>query len=97
MAEKKKGGATKNKVNSGDILRSVMKIRGYTSASLARQMKYEVSSYVTNRVNADDLKLSTMAMLLEEMKYQIVIQPIGADVASDEFVLKVLERDGGPE
>ena len=25
MAEKKKGGATKNKVNSGDILRSVMK------------------------------------------------------------------------
>ena len=28
MAEKKKGGATKNKVNSGDILRSVMKIRG---------------------------------------------------------------------
>lgn len=97
MSEKKKGGATKNKVNSGDILRAIMKIRGYTSASLARQMNHGISSYVSNRVNADDLKLSTMAMLLEEMNYQIVIQPISADVKSDEFVVKVLEKDGESE
>lgn len=58
MSEKKKGGATKNKVNSGDILRSVIKARGYTSVFLARQMGYEFSSYISNRVNADDLKLS---------------------------------------
>lgn len=97
MSEKKKGKATKNKVNSGDILRAIMKIRGYTATSLARQMNREISSYVSNRVNSDDLKLSTMAILLEQMNYQIVIQPISADVKPDEFVVKVLERDGESE
>lgn len=79
--------ATKNKVNSGEILRSVMKLRGYTSTSLAKQMGYSLPTYVSNRVIADDLKVSTMAQLLAEMNYQIVICPVGKDIGKNEFVI----------
>lgn len=88
--------ATKNKVNSGEILRSVMKLRGYNSKKLAKQMGYDIPTYVSNRVSADDLKLSTMAQLLEQMNYKIVICPVGKELEKDDFVLREI-KDGEPE
>jgi hypothetical protein len=67
--------ATNNKVNSSEILRSIMKDQHRTYEYLREKLDYKTVSGISSRVLGDDMKLSTMVQILETLGYRLVVEP----------------------
>lgn len=65
----------KNRVNSKEILRDIMNNSHVTYEVLKNKLGYRNTSGVSERVRADDIKLSTMVQFLSTMNYRVVIEP----------------------